>query len=281
MLEKAALRLLVLLAFTYPQPLAAATFYVDNSGSPPCSDVPGNGSEANPWCTISYAASQIVGSDVVEVKAGTYANPGVIIDGLNGTSGAPTTFKAFGNDAVLIEGAGVNTGRVRINDASWAVIEGFEITTMNHCILVDSGTNVTVKNNTCHNIGQEGIHVFNNSSFVTVEDNTIYDTGLYNNLNGEGVYVGTGSGGPSDNTNNIIVKNNTIYNVTHEGIDIKPGTHDCIIENNTIYDSQTEPTWPNYWGAIRTRSGARDRHWTRQRTSGLLFNDHPSRHAAQ
>lgn len=228
-----------------------ATKYVDNSGTPPCSDVPGNGSEANPWCTISYAASQISGGDVVEVKTGTYDNPGVIIDGLNGTSGAPTTFKAFGTDTPLIQGAGVHTGRVRINNASWAVIEGFELTLMNHCIFVDNSTNVTVRNNHCHNIGQEGIHFFNNSSPGTIDNNQINDTGEFNELNGEGVYVGTGSAGPADSTNNVTVKNNLIFNVTHEAVDIKPGTHDCIVENNIIHDANTEPTWPNFWGAIQ------------------------------
>ena len=34
-------------------PAAAATFYIDNSGSPTCNNSPSNGSESNPWCTLT------------------------------------------------------------------------------------------------------------------------------------------------------------------------------------------------------------------------------------
>ena len=61
---------------------------------------------------------------------------------------------------------------------------------------------------------------------------------------------GTGSTGEKDNTNNITVRNNTIYNTTDEAIELKPGTYDCVIEGNIIYNAATDPAFARDWGVI-------------------------------
>jgi parallel beta-helix repeat protein len=252
--------LLVLLCFGLPA--YGADFYVDNSGSPSCSDVPGNGSEANPWCTISYAASQIAGGDVVEVKAGTYANPGVIIDGLVGTASFPTTFRAYPGHSPVIQGAGYGTGRVKIRDAQYAVFSGFEVTSIQDGLFVESSTNVTVRDNHFHHTGQVCIAIKYDSSDILVENNICHDTGLNAGKWGEGIYVGTGSGGPLDNTNNVTVRDNTIHDVNDEAIELKPGTHDCIVEGNTIYNATTDSGWPATAGAIEVNhSNSGEQSW--------------------
>jgi parallel beta-helix repeat protein len=94
-------------------------------------------------------------------------------------------------------------------------------------------------------VGQEGIHVLDNSSNVLIEDCHVYDTRQWQ-FNGEGIYVGTGSGGPLDNTNNITIRNNLIHDTIDEGIELKPATHDCIVEGNTLYNIETA----SWFGAI-------------------------------
>ena len=215
----------------------AATFYVDNSGSPACSDTAGQaGSEAAPFCTLSYASTRMAAGDTMLVKTGTYANPGVLLQSFAGDANTITTIKNFTGATVTIQGAGINTGRVRINASNYVVFEGFTITLVNQCLFVDGSTQVTIRSITCHEIGQEAIHILNNSANVTVENSTVYNTGQYLSLNGEGIYVGTGSGGPLDNTNNVIIRNNTVHDTTDEGIELKPGTHDCTVEKNTLYN---------------------------------------------
>src|SRR5207245_8651737 len=81
----------------------------------------------------------------------------------------------------------------------------------------------------------ERSHVPYASSFVAIATVTVLDTGLYC-CDGEGVYIGSGSG-TQDNTNNVTIKNSTIYSVTDEGIELKPGSHDCTVDGNTIYNA--------------------------------------------
>ncbi len=227
---------LLLIVLLISSPTWAATKYVDNSGAPACSDVPGNGSQANPWCTIGYAESQISGSDTVEVKNGTYAES-FTINGVDGSSGSPTIFKAFSGHSPIIGTLG-DTGRVKILNSAWIDFDGFEITDFNQGIFIEGSSNINFTNNTVHNVGQEGVRIKANSSFVLIEGNTVFNTGT-NAFNGECYYVGTGSGGPLDNTNNVTIRNNIGHDCDDEGVELKPGTHDCIVEGNTLFNVVT------------------------------------------
>jgi parallel beta-helix repeat protein len=235
---------LVLLLTFFSSTAFAAGRYVDNSGSPACSDSSGFGSEAQPWCTISYAIGHISGGDDVYVKRGTY-NEEVVISGPAGSASKNTAIRSYPGHTVTIRGFG-NTGRVKITGTSYITLDGFTVTNFNQGIHVDGASHhVTVQNTIVHDVGQEGIHVKENSSFVTVQDNTVYNTErLGGCCNGEGVYVGTSTSGALDNTNNVTVRRNVIHDTTDEGIEIKPGTHDCIVEQNTVYITNTNSDSP-------------------------------------
>jgi parallel beta-helix repeat protein len=230
---------LVFLVTFWSSTAFAASRYVDNSGSPACSNSTTFGSETQPWCTISYAIGRISGGDDLYVKRGTY-NEEVVISGPAGSAGKNTVIRSYPGHTVTIRGFG-NTGRVKITATSYVTLDGFTITNFNQGIHVDSASHhINVQNNNVHDVGQEGIHVKDNSSFVTVQDNTVYNTEkLGGCCNGEGVYVGTSTNGPLDNTHNVTVRRNLIHDTTDEGIEIKPGTHDCIVENNTLYMTNT------------------------------------------
>ena len=217
-------------------------YYVDNSPTSNCSNNPSYGLETNPWCTISYALGQIRSGDTIYVKTGTY-NETLYISNLYGTENSRTLIKAHVGCMVTLQGNGINTGRVKITGCNYLILDGFHITNMNQGIFIEgSSTHVTVKNCTIYAIGQEGIHIRENCSYITLEGNTIYNTDLYI-YNGEGIYIGTGSTGPLDNSHHITVSNNTIYNVGDEAIELKPGTHDCLIEGNMIFNAVSGKTW--------------------------------------
>src|SRR4051812_19829562 len=91
---------------------SAATWYVDNSGSSACSNSTSYGSEAHPWCTISYGVAHINSGDDLLVKQGTY-NEELYINRPAGTPTKDTVIRTYPGHAVVIKGAG-NTGRVRI-----------------------------------------------------------------------------------------------------------------------------------------------------------------------
>jgi hypothetical protein len=106
-----------------------------------------------------------------------------------------------------------------------------------------------------YNVGQEAVRIRLNSSFVRLQDSVIYDAGKWR-YNGEGVYIGTSSSqqpnsAPYDNTHDIIVKNNLIYNTTDECIEMKEGTYNVTIDGNTMHDCLLDARITNpSWGAI-------------------------------
>ena len=227
--------------YEYPHPLQSQstnTYYVDNSGSPACSDSSSYGSESQPWCTISYALTQMSGGDDLYVKAGTYNETTFTISSsLSGSASDRTVIQVYPSDTVTIQGAGVNTGRLKIDGANYVTFDGFKVTNMNQGIFVEGGAHdVIIQECEVYYIGQEAIHVKENSYDIVLQGNTIYDTHQYD-WNGEGFYIGTGSAGPLDNTNNVTIYNNIIYNVRDEAIELKSGTHDCTVDGNTIYNS--------------------------------------------
>ena len=48
----------------------------------------------------------------------------------------------------------------------------------------------------------------------------------------------------------MIIRNNLLYNVTDEGIELKPGTHDILVEGNILYNIMTDPDFGRAGGAI-------------------------------
>ena len=225
----------------------ATTYYVCNSGDPAC-DNTGNGSISKPWCTIAYGISRMNGGDTLYVKSGTY-NEELFINGPSGTADKWTVIRAYPGNIVNIDGRDMTKGRVRIANTGYIVFEGFRITNFNYAIFIDSSDNILINNCEAYNVGQEAIHIRKNSHYITIQNSIIRDTRKWR-WNGEGIYVGTSSSGPLDNTSHVTIRNNIIYNTNDEGIELKPGTHDCLIEGNLLYNIMINPEFSGNAGAI-------------------------------
>ena len=85
---------------------------------------------------------------------------------------------------------------MKIAACSYIDFEGFEITNHNQGLYIDddAGTDspanhINVRNLRVHDVGQEGIAVRGNVSFIRVEACEVYNTGL-GSSNGEGMYIG-------------------------------------------------------------------------------------------
>lgn len=243
---------LVLLGLLTTCPATAATFYVNNSGSPACSNSPTNGSATSPWCTLDYGVTRIASGDTLYVRSGTYtiANGFLLIAGPSGTSGAHTVISAYPGDTVNLLPSDSSTklvfgGLSSCTPVSYMDFSGFRMyssggNTWETAVTVNCSSHITLSNLTVHDTGQEGIHIFGNSTYVTLSNSTIYNTGT-GSLDGEGVYVGSSTSVSTvDNTNTVTISGNTIHNTKDEGIELKPGTHDCIVDGNTLYSNNTE-----------------------------------------
>lgn len=262
---KKKLVLVIFYLFVMESLAQAAVYYVDNSGSSSCSNSSSYGTEAKPWCTISYALGLMRGGDDLYIKSGTYHEASMTITGPSGSASKNTTIQAYPGNTIIIRGDGYNSGRVKISGVNHMVFSGLNVTYYNEGIYVENSNYITVQNCNIYDIGQEAFAIKANSSYGTIKNNTIHDTGKWTNQWGEGIYVGTRQDNtPNDNTNNITITNNTIYNTTDECVELKPGTHDCIVDGNVMYSCANNSEFNTHpdWGSIEVNEAVNaPEHW--------------------
>ena len=242
-------------------PTFAATFYVDNSGSPACSDSTTSGSQTKPWCTVNYGVSHINSGDTLYVKNGTY-NEGFTITGPSGTAAAHTVISAYPGHTPILKGSGFSSGRMKITGGcSYIDFIGFEITNYNQGLYLDDDagtstpcTNLLVSGIHIHDVGQEGLAVRAGAAtgarnFV-IQNSEIDHTGRLGSVhNGEGMYVGASSG--TDNTNGVTILDNKIHDTQDECIELKGDSHDIVVDGNNIYSCLSPgSSFGNNGGAI-------------------------------
>jgi hypothetical protein len=93
---------------------------------------------------------------------------------------------------------------------------------------------VTIDGVTVHGLDMEGVHFRRSSTYGTIKNSTIYDTGNDGRGMGEGVYVGS-AGGTSDRSDHVQILGNTIGpDVGGEAIDLKEGTTGGRVAGNTF-----------------------------------------------
>jgi len=164
----------------------------------------------------------------------------------------------------VTSGAGIT-----ITNSSNIAISGVTVTETLWGIQIRDSNNVTIAGNIVTEVGQEAIRVRDNSTQVTIIDNTISYTGRRPGVDpeqqlpyrtfGEGIYIGSGRGAP-DATNNVTVTGNRIHHTSAEAIDIKDGTHTIVVSRNVIHDIATQTT-----GAVVVHVGTEPIHKRRHR----------------
>jgi hypothetical protein len=104
--------------------------------------------------------------------------------------------------------------------------------------MLDGSDNDILSSLNVSQTGDEAVHFRRNSSYDTIENSVVHDTGLLDALYGEGIYIGSAShnwvDGQPDTANFDQVIGNTVYNTTAENIDVKEGTTGGLIEGNHL-----------------------------------------------
>ena len=187
----------------------AKTYYVAKNNPGGCSDS-WPGTEANPWCTISKAASTMVAGDTVYVKEGNYGGVGVRTSGV--------AYKSHPNNA-----SKPKTGEWYFaSGISQVTIDGFDIT--NNGPLMEGGNSYNVVKNCYIHDAHMGWDVTQGSHYNIVE-----------NCKFERCYYAFHTSG-NDNRGNIF-RNNEVYDSTDDGINISPSAHGTQVINNLIANS--------------------------------------------
>ena len=155
-------------------PIAASTtYYVDNSGSPACSDSGSGTSPTTPWCTVAKVVGVLPSfspGDQVLFKCGDTWNEQMSIPtGVHGTASQPITIGHYGANCVLpnqtytatlpiINGGGVRSHGIFADGVSVShlIVDGFEVTetTLAGIGFVTPGCSgmpgIVIKNNLVH-----------------------------------------------------------------------------------------------------------------------------------
>ena len=229
-----------LLVMSFATSAQAGTYYVAKTGN---NNNPGT--EAQPWLTITKAATTLVAGDTVYVKAGTYAERVVPVN--SGAAGAWIKYLVYPGDTVTIDGANVAPSRwswiglvdirtnknyieftgFRVVNSKWAAIM------VNSPQITERCSNITIRNNYIYNSQNSGILVCGSDNCI-VDGNEIDHACMSTRETQEILTIQEGCDGV-EVMNNYVHGNGT-PSAGGEGIDIKSGSSNCSVHHNVVTD---------------------------------------------
>lgn len=184
---------------------------------------------------LAAALSGARPGDVIQMADGVYR--GAFSASANATSGARIAL--CGNRNAILDSNQAPTG-FRLTGDYWT-LAGFTVRNANLAIALDGADHNLLTHLEVYDTGQEGIHFRTHSTFNTLQNSYIHDTGIVTAKYGEGVYIGSAvslwphytNGNPDQSDNNQVL-NNLIGPTRAEAIDIKEGSTGGVIRGNVM-----------------------------------------------
>ncbi len=188
-----------------------------------------------------YAAVEnAAAGDIICVAAGTYTLTSELASSSNGSPDAPIILRAADSENMPVF-CGTSYGQqsvLHISGEYWTV-ENITISTGEKAVIFDHADYSVLSGCDIGYTGSEAVAIRDGSSYCTVQNCTIHDTGLVSPGYGEGVYIGTSSTSSSSGYNYYcdynLVDGCTFYNVTAEHVDVKEYTTGTEIAHCLFY----------------------------------------------
>jgi chitodextrinase len=181
--------------------------------------------------------SNAAAGDVITLAAGV-TFPGKFVASANGTSANPITIQSDNSNKAILDGGGTDKNYTLHITGDYWVVQNVKITNAKKGIVLDNANHTLLDQVEVYHIGEEAVHYRDGSSYNTIQNSYIYDTGTVNPQYGEGVYVGSDVGKWGSyikETDHNVIQNNVIGpNVRAESIDIKEGSTGTIVVGNTF-----------------------------------------------
>lgn len=262
MYKKVGLRLLTICMFylfMVGMAIAGTTYYVSPAGNDS-----NNGSINAPFRTIQKAADIVNPGDTVIVKDGVYTVasnvPDLVVIKRGGIAGSPVTFKAENKWKAVLDGLNEDHNGIHVN-APYVIIEGFEIKNIYWQGIIVEASNVIIRNNYIHNVGnwhiktdypycsqygvpEPGCNPLATNGIIPGGDNIVIENNIIHTIGKTG-WTGKYEPGRYDHAiygtyvNNLKIINNVIWDVwTGKALDL--AASNSIVANNTIL-RLTEP----------------------------------------
>lgn len=185
---------------------------------------------------LSSALKNVVPGQQIILSPGTYT--GSFSSSINGTAAATITIKsADASNPAVLSGYSAGSGYAFKTTGDYWIIQEIKLTNAQKGIILDHSNHTLITDVEVYNIGYEGVHFRDGSSYSMIENSSIHDTGITAPGFGEGVYVGSADGSSYDpNTHYNTIRNVVIGpNVAAEHIDIKERSIGTLVENCTFY----------------------------------------------
>ncbi len=194
--------------------------------------------------------------DVIRAASGTYdyttyQGAQKIDTSAEGTEDAPITLTAADpENPPVITGTSTENGYVIQITGDYWILDNLKITTSQKGIVLDNSNHSVIQNCEVYNTGSEAIALRDGSSYCTVKDSYIHDTGLITPGYGEGVYIGSAKSttGFDYQCDYNTVDGCTFKNVAAEHVDVKEYTTGTEIMNCIFYGDGM--TGANYAGSF-------------------------------
>ena len=156
----------------------------------------------------------------------------------DGTETAPIVIRSEDEmRPAVISGSAASSGAALVITGDYWEIRDLNITNAQKGIVLDNSNRTKLINCQVYDIGSEGVHFRDNSSYCLAENCYVHDTGIISPGYGEAFYVGSAkstSGYGFDCHYNTIRNCRTGPNVAAEHVDIKEYTIGTVVENCTF-----------------------------------------------
>ncbi|MFH5186829.1 discoidin domain-containing protein [Paenibacillus sp. TAB 01] len=187
---------------------------------------------------LQTALSNAQPGDTITLAAGTTFT-GNFVMAANGTASQPITLQsASASNKAILNGGGTGSGYTLYITGDYWVVKDVKVTNAKKGIMLDNANYTLIDGAEVYNIGEEGVHYRDGSSYNTIQNSSVHDTGKVTADYGEGVYVGSDQGKWGTyikETNYNKITNVAIGpNVTAEHVDIKEGSSGTLVENCTF-----------------------------------------------
>jgi parallel beta-helix repeat protein len=252
----------------------AQRYYVSPKGSDS-----NDGSQAQPWATISRAATQARAGAIIVVLPGSYVSPGEIKTKASGTASARITFISETQWGAILISTEKGNSAVWNNIGNYIDIMGFDVTGSGSLGIYNRGSHVRIIGNYIHDIpargcGENGGAGVNNGDPSAQDDdvigNVVNNVGDYQNpcQRVHGIYYSNLGGHALENVvyrnqgwgihawhaaSRTVIANNSVFNNGYGGILIgagddpgrRPNDH-TVVANNIVYRNGLNPKAGGY-----------------------------------
>ena len=192
------------------------------------------GTLADPWQTITYAATQAQAGDTVYIKGGNYGHEHMVIEN-SGTASEPIVFEGY-DGVPVIDGQDRTGNGIDINSKKYIEIKNIKVTQYEYGVRLDNSDYITLDNINVNNMGGSGYNGW--GIYLSYSD--------YNNIQNCSVTDARAVNFKIRHSNYNLVKNCTSYGIeTGNAVDyymVIQYSHDNIIRDCITENKHREST---------------------------------------